>query len=249
MTETQKRAAIQKKVTGGDEPKVSAETYRIDLIQAVKWYTEYRSIEDYRKWAAWLAKSLGMGSVRFDTALLPHIKTAGLIGRLIERKQHVEQKHIDMAIAQLEEWSKIYASRMESSLDGSKKSMKTAQSKLMMIAGEIEGEIDTITGGKESHMVIGEFLSANKIKSVRARHLSSMFKNTLGEMKSFVSGDKDVKEGYSNITRTNAKKVIAFLDKLMVECDIAAKPPAKVKPAKVKPAKVKKIKNLKKSGG
>jgi hypothetical protein len=92
--------------------------------------------------------------------------------------------------------------------------------KVSEIVGELEGSIDDyiLSGFVKFQSPYG--LMHSRIKGAHALKISEVFKHRRQEFAEPIdSKDTDLKEGYSNFTKTQLKKLVAFCDLIILDCN------------------------------
>jgi hypothetical protein len=193
---------------------------------------------------------VGKKSTEFDELSDYEFRSVGTVIRLKQRNQHLEEKElqfIEDEVVALRQKAK--ASPIVSQFDKQEvvepKVKVSIQDRIQTSAAEHAGEInglidDFIINGTE--IDVGAYLKANDVSAQVAKHIPQHFTRTISELTSYLSGeDKELVEGYSNIGKVKAKKLIKALESIDDACKqqaVAAKAARKPRARKEKPASV-----------
>ncbi len=118
--------------------------------------------------------------------------------------------------------------------------------KACLVAGDIEGWIDDFfTDKKLPVKTVQDFIQLFKssdLKGPHMRHVQSCFERRTREIEAAMDGDKDILEGWSNLSKPELKKFDQFLKNLSTAC-VMMNEVAKVEraPRKKKPVAVEKV--------
>jgi hypothetical protein len=114
------------------------------------------------------------------------------------------------------------------------------------VAGDIEGWIDDFfTDKKIAIKTVADFVQlfkSNDLKGPHMRHMETFFQRRRDEITAAVAGDKDILEGYANLSKVELKKYDQFLTNLFSACTMLNEV-AKVEraPRKKKPVAIEKV--------
>jgi len=87
------------------------------------------------------------------------------------------------------------------------------------LAGEIEGAIDDFIINKASDFSAKNYLLANNVSAPIAKRIGDLFVDRIAEISEVLEGDdKYLVEGYSNFTKRELKKLLAFIEAIIVDC-------------------------------
>jgi hypothetical protein len=108
--------------------------------------------------------------------------------------------------------------------------------------GEIEGLVDDfIIGGCKSSIDMESYIKSRQLSSVVQKRMCEFFIKSAKEYQDVMNTtDEDVKEGYSNFSRVQLRKIKEFYDSVVVETNRGAqtKPTRKTRKIKEKPPSV-----------
>ena len=259
LTASEKRAAKRREAAqkaeqyfgtgkGSTEPTINPLDYTISLMRALNYYNAAYENKDKRKW---FMSYVGKKSTEFDSLSDWDFRSVGTMIRLKQREQPLSDKdlqYIEDTIEQLRRKAK--GDKYFSSLKGAPKEKEvkptvSIQDRMLEAAsthiGEINGLIDDFfTEGKD--VDVAAYLKANEVSPQVAKHIPAAFTKTIEELQEYVEGaDKQLVEGYSNLGKVKAKKLIKSLEAIADACaqqKVAAKSARKPRAKKEKPPAV-----------
>ena len=264
MTASEKRAQKRREAAekaeqvfgtgrGSAEPIIDPDNYTPSLMRALNYYNVAFDNKTKRKW---FMSYVGKKSTQFESLSDWDFRSVGTMIRLKQRGQPLSETHlafIESTIADLSAKAKVErsTSRFDKKVEETEKPKVSIQERMVLAAsehaGEINGLIDEfILNGTE--IDVSAYLKANDVSAPVSKHIPKWFNNTINELKEYVDGgDKQLTEGYSNLGKTKAKKLIRMLEAIDEACKqqavsskVARKPRVrKEKPASVIAAKVK----------
>lgn len=232
---------------GSPEPVINALDYNASLMGALNYYNSAFDNKDKRKW---FMSYVGKKSTEFDELSDHEFRSVGTIIRLKQRDQHLEDKELEFIENTIKDLRERAKSRFVSQFDKPKevkeeKPKVSIQDRVVDAAsthiGEINGLIDDfIKEGKDFD--ISSYLKANEVSPHVAKHIPSAFSKTIEELQEYVDGnDKQLVEGYSNLGKVKAKKLIKALESINDACAqqvVSAKAARKPRAKKEKPASI-----------
>ena len=267
MTAGEKRAAKRKEAAekaeqffgvgkGSTEPTINPLDYTNSLVQALNHYNSAFDNKDKRKW---FMSYVGKKTTEFDELSDHEFRSIGTMIRLKQRDQPLEQRELDFIDAQVQILRNRAAgekiiSQFEAQVEKEDKPKVSIQDRVIEAAsthvGEIHGLIDEfIVNGKD--VDVAAYLKANQVSSQVSKHIPAAFEKTIAELYEYIDGeDKQLVEGYSNLGKVKAKKIIKILESINDACAqqaVTAKAARKPRAKKVKPPSVvaKNVKYLK----
>lgn len=225
----------------GSEPKFDREISKIELVQSLNWYSQNRVEKDAEKYASdFFKKKLKVTNV--DNVIKNSSITFGFICRLVYNGAKLSQKDQEWFDSQIESIkSKSKIKKVVQVTDATPVPTFNIQDRIKEKAseciGEMEGYIDDLVSSdfKISLNPYG-LMHGMEIKSVHVRHISNHFKKKRIEYDEVVNTtDKDLKDGYSNFTKTQLKKLVSLFDQIILDCNKISDESVKTrKPRKVK---------------
>lgn len=224
----------------GAEPKFSplGEITKSEMAQALNWYSQNKASKDAQKYALdYFKKKLKITNV--DDAIKSTISTFGFVCRIVSNGgvlSEKDQKWFDEQVEIVKQYKKpkkvvdIVAAPTVTIQD-------RIADKSSECIGELEGMIDDIvlSNFKETPSPYGLFHTMN-IKQAHTRHIVDWARNRRQQYdEALTTTDKELKEAWSNFTKPNLKKMVAFCDQVILDCQKIAGDAAKTrKPRKRK---------------
>ena len=210
----------------GQEPKFLGEVTEKDLGIALSWYSINRKAKDSQKYASAYFKKVH----KLD--ILPVIKTKptqfGFVCRILTNGGVLSPERKEWFDGQVEELKK--------ELVKAKAKVKTEQfievvkvniqdrirEKAIECIGEFEGQIDDIILKSESPQPYAVMHTLG-IKGVHTRAILEWSREKRAEFEEVLTtNDSQLKEGYSNFKKTDLKKIIAYCDQVILDCNKVA---------------------------
>ena len=210
----------------GQEPKFLGEVTEKNLGIALSWYSINRKAKDSQKYASAYFKKVH----KLD--ILPVIKTKptqfGFVCRILTNGGVLSPERKEWFDGQVEELKK--------ELVKAKAKVKTEQfievvkvniqdrirEKAIECIGEFEGQIDDIILKSESPQPYAVMHTLG-IKGVHTRAILEWSREKRAEFEEVLTtDDSQLKEGYSNFKKTDLKKIIAYCDQVILDCNKVA---------------------------
>lgn len=242
---TEKSLAIIKG-SSVNEPKVTEDTYNIDMVTALNWYGNQDSakLRSYAKeYANFIERTDYL--IPLEKASDNEIQHIGAIGRLILREQYVSDTHTELLSTKLDEISEKYSKKSikEPTKEPAKEKPAINPNDIVnKFAAEIDEHLDFFVVNKKSEFSCKNFLLQNNITSVISKKIGNLYEPLLEEINSVVEGnDEDLVEGYNNFTRWQIRKYASFIQGIINECNQhseSVKVRKTVRKVTVKPASV-----------
>lgn len=236
-------------LTGGHEPKVTKANYRTDLIKALNWYNANREEKDYRAYAEYYVKhspDLKEYAYAVSKADFIELRTIGVIGRLVRREQYVDIKDTMKALEQLMVLKDKYKKAPAVTKSKTVVAPVSVQDRIADVAkihsAEIDGEIDQFVVDGKSEFSMRSYLLSKAISGAVAKKIGSFYDPLIKEIAEAIKGkDDQLKEGYSNFSKSQLKKYLEFIQAIVADCGqqvVRAKTLRKPRVRKAKPASV-----------
>jgi len=207
----------------GSEPKFSAELSQLDLMKTLSWYAQNKDSKDAYKWACDFLKKkhkLDVSSVFKNQS-----PTFGFVCRIVSNGGVLSTKDqlwIENTISKIKDDLKV-PQKVEKE-EQPKVAMPNIQDRIREKASECIGELE----GQLDDLIISKFTANSspyavmhtmEIKGVHTKHISDWFKKIRIEFDDVLHTDDDqVKEGYSNFSKPQLKKVVAWCDQVILDC-------------------------------
>lgn len=236
----------------GDEPEVTKDDFKAQLLRALNWYNTNWEEKDYRKSAeAYVLKQMKMKDAAYalSKATFLEIKPIGVLGRLIMREQHVDLDYLQKLFESVEQLKKKYTKPKPVAAVQQPQRVVAAPATVQeritesarALIGDVEGALDEYaTVGTDFSMK--SFLVGNQVSGVVAKKIGEFYATRLAEIEEAIGGaDPQLKEGYSNYTKRGLRQFAEFLRQLIADCNqqvVSAKAQRKPRARKAKPASV-----------
>ena len=210
-------------VYAGTEPKFSVELSQLDLIKTLSWYSQNKDNKDAQKWACDFLKKKYKLDV--SSVIKSQSPTFGFICRIISNGGSLSAKD--------QIWLENIITKLKDELNAPKKVVVEAQPKIVVpniqdrirekaseCIGELEGQLDElIISSFSANSAPYAIMHTMEIKGVHTKHISDWFKTKRIEFDDVLhTDDAEVKEGYSNFSKPQLKKIIAWCDQVILDC-------------------------------
>jgi len=206
----------------GNEPKFAVELSPIDMMKTLSWYSQNKTSKDSQKYANDFFKK------KFKIDASSVIKTRpqqiGFVCRIVTNGATLSegrQKWFDEQINGIrEEVAKVQTTEVIDKVKKGPNIQDRIREKANECIGELEGQIDTLIATKFSANVTPyAAMHTLAIKDVQTRFIIDWAKNKRTEFDEIMTtDDKDLKEGYSNFSKTELKKIVAYCDQVILDC-------------------------------
>jgi len=173
------------------------------------------------------------------------VRAIGAIGRIIQNGQHVELNDVEKIAIQLERLKAVrHAPQVVAEVKAAPTT--TIQDRIAdsarTHAAEFDGAIDEFFTTKKTDFTAKAYLLSNQVSGAVAKKIGELYKPMLEELLEVQAGkDTQLKEGYSNLSRIELRRVIAFVQSIVDDCQqqiVSAKAQRKPRARKVKPPSV-----------
>lgn len=240
------------RILRGDEPTVTKDAYKIQLVKALNWYNINWDEKQYRKAAeSYVIKHMKMkdASHALGKADFSEIRIIGALGRLMQTNNFVGLDHVQKVFEQVEYIKNKYPKHGAVQVIDTKPvntfGPQTIQERIHETAsnhaGEVEGAIDSYLREGTSFSM-KSFLLQNQVSGVVAKRIGSMFEPRVKELEEALSGDDDqLAEGYSSYGKRKLKQYTELMRQVVADCNqqaVSAKAKRKPRARKSKPASV-----------
>ena len=210
-------------VYAGTEPKFSVELSQLDLIKTLSWYAQNKDNKDAQKWACDFLKKKHKLDV--SSVIKGQSPTFGFICRIISNGGSLSAKD--------QIWLENIITKLKDELNAPKEVVVETQPKVVVpniqdrirekaseCIGELEGQLDElITSSFSANSAPYAIMHTMEIKGVHTKHISDWFKTKRIEFDDVLhTDDAEVKEGYSNFSKPQLKKIIAWCDQVILDC-------------------------------
>jgi len=210
-------------VYAGTEPKFSVELSQLDLMKTLSWYAQNKDSKDAYKWACDFFKKKHKLDV--SSVIKNQSPTFGFVCRIVSNGGTLstkDQTWLETETQKLKEFLKN--KKQPDVVDEPKVVVPNIQDRIREKAseciGELEGQLDDLITSKFAIDVAPyAIMHTMEIKGVHTKHISDWFKTKRIEFDDVLHTDDDqVKEGYSNFSKPQLKKLIAWCDQVILDC-------------------------------
>ena len=210
-------------IYAGTEPKFTAEVSQIDLMKSLSWYAQNKDSKDAYKWACDFLKKKHKLDV--SSVIKNQSPTFGFVCRIVSNGGVLTTKDQTWLDGEIENLKHSLKNRKQPVVvDEPKVVVPNIQDRIREKAseciGELEGQLDDLILSKFSTEVSPyAVLHTLEIKGVHTKHISDWFKTKRIEFDDVLhTTDAELKEGYSNFSKPQLKKLIAWCDQVILDC-------------------------------
>jgi hypothetical protein len=206
-----------------NEPKFSGEVTKSEISNALSWYSQNKDNKDSQKYALEFLKKKHKLDAKSIIKKKP--STFGFVCRIVlngavlpvdnqtwlENEVELIKKELDSKVSEVDEDKKEPVVNIQDRI----------RERASECIGELEGALDElVSSGFKANVSPYAIFHTLEIKSVHVRHILESIKKRRTEF-DFVlnTDDKEVKEAYSNFTKPQLKKLIAFCDQTILDCE------------------------------
>ena len=203
-------------LSNNKEPKFSGELSQSQLTQALSWYAQNRDSKDAIKYASdYFKKKL---KIPAPEGLKSQASTFGFICRIVSMGGGLSGSNAT--------WFNDTINKLKQSSPVVKQTTTNVVSiqdhikrKASDCIGELEGQIDElITSEFKSNVSPYATMTGMEVKGAHTKFVIEHFKTRRAEYDDVLTTtDADVKEAYSNFTKPQLKKLIAYCDQVIVD--------------------------------
>ena len=205
-------------LSNNKEPKFSGELSQTELTQALSWYAQNRDNKDATKYVAdYFKKTL---KIQAPESLKTQASTFGFVCRIVSMGGILNAPNrlwFDKTIEELKNAEQPAAKTAKvANVLSIQDHIKRKSSECI---GELEGQIDELITTKFSANVSPfAIMNTLEIKGAHTKFIIDYFKTRRAEYDEVLTTtDPDVKEAYSNFTKVQLKKLVAYCDQVIVD--------------------------------
>jgi len=209
-------------VFSGYEPKFSIELSKVQMMLALNWYSQNKTSKDAEKYVTNYFKKklkIDIGSLAKDcNSTFCYICRIVYNGGMLSVK---DQIWFDNQIKQIENQMSVKKVKVVEVVPGNVISIQDRiREKSQECIGELEGQLDDyITSDYKIDASPYGVMHTMNIKSVHVNRIVEVFKRRRIEFDAVLNtDDKELKEAYSNFTKPQLKKVVAWCDQVILDC-------------------------------
>jgi hypothetical protein len=203
-------------LSNNKEPKFSGELSQTELTQALSWYAQNRDNKDATKYATeYFKKKL---KIPAPETLKSQVSTFGFICRIVSLGGVLSDSNatwFNETIKKLQEETPV-VKQATATVVSIQDHIKRKASDCI---GELEGQIDElITSEFKANVSPYATMTGMDAKGAHTKFIIDHFKTRRAEYDDVLTtSDIDIKEAYSNFTKTQLKKLIAYCDQVIVD--------------------------------
>jgi len=205
-------------LSNNKEPKFSGEVSQTELTQALSWYAQNRDSKDATKYAIeYFKKKL---KIPAPEAIKSQAPTFGYVCRLVSLGAVLTDRNVEWFDKTVDELKNAKAPVAKEAKVANVVSIQDhIKRKAGECIGELEGQIDELITTKFSADVSPYgLMNTLEIKGAHAKFVIDHFKTRRAEYDEVLTTtDPDVKEAYSNFTKVQLKKLVAYCDQVIVD--------------------------------
>ena len=206
----------------GHEPKFSIELSKTQMVLALNWYSQNKTSKDAEKYVTDFFKrklKKDIGAIAKDcTSTFCYVCRIVYNGGALNVKNQI---WFDNEVKQVEEKLNVKKVNIVEEKPINVISIQDRiREKSQECIGELEGQLDDyiVSDYKINASPHGVMHTMN-IKSVHVNRIVEVFKRRRIEFDDVLNtDDTELKEGYGNFTKTQLKKVIAWCDQVILDC-------------------------------
>lgn len=205
----------------GNEPKFSVELSSIDMIKTLSWYSQNKDTKDAVKWATEYFKKKQKLDV--SSVIKRYPSTFGFICRIILNGGQLcikDQVWFDDMIKDVKSKLKEPVVVEEKPKAVVINIQDRIRAKADDCIAELEGQVDDlVTSGFSANSQPYAVFHTLEIKDAQTKYIVEWAKSKRIEFDEVMNtDDKELKEAYSNFTKPQLKKMIAYFDQVILDC-------------------------------
>ena len=206
----------------GHEPKFDRELSKIELMATLNWYTQNKDTRDAVKYANdYFRKNY---KLNIENVIKEYPTTFGFVCRILNNGGIINEKDITWFNETILKIKNDLANYKVEVVVDDKPVMPNIQDRIREKAseciGELEGLLDEYTLSKftSNPKPYGVMHTLN-IKGVHTNRILEHWKRIRAEYDTVLTTEDElIKEGYSNFSKTEIKKIVGFCDSIITDC-------------------------------
>ena len=206
----------------GHEPKFDRELSKIELMATLNWYTQNKDTRDAVKYANdYFRKNY---KLNIENVIKEYPTTFGFVCRILSNGGIINEKDITWFNETILKIKNDLANYKVEVVVDDKPVMPNIQDRIKEKAseciGELEGLLDEYTLSKftSNPKPYGVMHTLN-IKGVHTNRILEHWKRIRAEYDTVLTTEDElIKEGYSNFSKTEIKKIVGFCDSIITDC-------------------------------
>jgi hypothetical protein len=205
-------------LSNNKEPKFSGELSQTELTQTLSWYAQNRDSKDAIKYATeYFKKKL---KIEAPDGLKSQAPTFGYICRIVSLGGVLNDSNAKWFDKTIEELKNAKRAATKSAKVANVISIQDhIKRKSSDYIGELEGQIDElITSDFKTDVSPYAMMNALEVKGAHTKFIIDHFKTRRAEYDEVLTtDDPDVKEAYSNFSKVQLKKLVAYCDQVILD--------------------------------
>jgi len=211
-------------IYAGTEPKFTGQLTKIDLIGALNWYSQNKVSKDAEKYACdYFKKNF---KIDISESVKDRTSTFGFVCRILTNGGILPDENqpwfngVSEEIRQGLIVKKSKAVTIKKDTGPAINIQDRIKERASECIGELEGQLDDLIISKfTANVAPYVVMHTMEIKGVHTKHISDWFKTKRIEFDDVLhTDDAEIKEGYSNFSKPQLKKVIAWCDQIILDC-------------------------------
>lgn len=210
-------------VFAGSEPKFSGEVSKIDLVKSLTWYSQNRDSKDALKYSfEYFKKNFKIDA---SAVLKDQSPSFGFVCRILSNGGSLPEEN--------KKWFDDVVAIVKSKLKDEPKVVIAVKEKTNVISiqdrirekaseciAELEAQMDDLVETKfKSNVSPYAVFHTMNIKDAQTKYIVEWAKNKRNDFDEVLNTeDKDLKEGYSNFSKIQIKKLVTFFDQVILDC-------------------------------
>jgi hypothetical protein len=206
----------------GTEPKFSVELTQTNLMLTLSWYAQNKDKKDAFKWACDYFKKFH--KIDASSVLKDKISTFGFICRIVTNGGILSPKDqiwLDNEVEKIKDELKNPVTQTVATTSAPIVNIQERiRDKANECIAELESQVDdfVLSGCSANVSPYGIFHTMN-IKDAQTKYIVDWAKNKRIEFDDVLNtGDSLLREGYSNFTKPQLKKIIGYFDQIILDC-------------------------------
>jgi hypothetical protein len=196
-----------------DEPRFSEPMSKLELVHTLNWYHQNKESKDALNYInLYVKKNKIQGKIDTSNGIL----TVGWLCRLVLNGNDIGDKgraYIKKNLFFIDDTPAPVVV-----VDKGPSIQDRLNEKISEIAGDLEGAIDEVVTSKFNTMPSPFAIMQDRAKGMHANKLVDIFKKRRSEFDDVLNTkDADVREGYSNFTKPQLKKMVAYCDTIITD--------------------------------
>ena len=226
---------IEAKITGGEPNFKGKIISNAEMAQSLNWYSQNK---DNKTSSKYIGDYVKKNKLKITVDIINKQRpTFGFLCRLKNNGAEFNESHEASFQKMLQEMvDEIPKLEVKVTPTNVISIQERVADKIAEIAGDLEGAIDDYILGGFNKQTSPYALLHGRAKNMHVSKIMDIFKKRRAEFAEvMITSDSDLKEGYSNFSKTQLKKLVAYCDQIILDCTkIAGEAKVSRKPRKRK---------------